>query len=220
MDADFPAAHSMDTDWFAVDRCGHVALFRSGEAGAVPEHAPVHMGPDGGDDALSEELFGTPPEDPADDAPDWPDAAAAGVIEYEHETENWISGPYARIGKPEKPARLEDLPESSEKKLGTFRFANLCFLETDRIQPIEHASCASWEPAWLALDGRTVRPIPGHEAEYRELYERRAELDPEGKIVMEPPAKDVAPPPPPAAPPAPPPPRGLGGWLKRLFGGR
>jgi hypothetical protein len=35
-DADFSAAHSMDTYWFAVDRDGHVACFESGEAGAVP----------------------------------------------------------------------------------------------------------------------------------------------------------------------------------------
>jgi len=34
---DFPAAHSMDTTWFAVDRDGNVALFDSGEAGAVPD---------------------------------------------------------------------------------------------------------------------------------------------------------------------------------------
>jgi hypothetical protein len=33
---DVPAAHSMDTDWFAVDKDGHVAYFSSGEAGAVP----------------------------------------------------------------------------------------------------------------------------------------------------------------------------------------
>jgi hypothetical protein len=33
---DFPAAHSMDTTWFAVDRDGHVACFESGEDGAVP----------------------------------------------------------------------------------------------------------------------------------------------------------------------------------------
>src|SRR5690242_17979502 len=39
MDADFPAAHSMDTYWFAVDRDGRVACFESGEAGAVPERA-------------------------------------------------------------------------------------------------------------------------------------------------------------------------------------
>ena len=33
---DFPAAHSMDTDWFAVDRDGHVAICSSGEPGPVP----------------------------------------------------------------------------------------------------------------------------------------------------------------------------------------
>ena len=36
MDADFPAAHSMDSCWFAVDRDGHVGYFRTGEAGAMP----------------------------------------------------------------------------------------------------------------------------------------------------------------------------------------
>src|SRR6185295_8980906 len=36
---DYPAAHSMDTTWFAVDRDGHIAVFDSGEAGAVPRDA-------------------------------------------------------------------------------------------------------------------------------------------------------------------------------------
>lgn len=36
MAEDFPAAHSMDTDWFAVDADGHIALFQSGEDAAVP----------------------------------------------------------------------------------------------------------------------------------------------------------------------------------------
>ncbi|MFZ5832112.1 MAG: hypothetical protein ACOY3P_18675 [Planctomycetota bacterium] len=36
---DYPAAHSMDTEWFAVDRDGHVAIFSTGEAGAVPKSA-------------------------------------------------------------------------------------------------------------------------------------------------------------------------------------
>ncbi len=34
---DYPAAHSMDTTWFAVDEDGFVGQFDSGEAGAVPE---------------------------------------------------------------------------------------------------------------------------------------------------------------------------------------
>jgi hypothetical protein len=40
MREDFPAAHSMDTEWFAVDADGRVALFQSGEGGPVPETAP------------------------------------------------------------------------------------------------------------------------------------------------------------------------------------
>lgn len=39
METDFPAAHSMDTCWFAIDQDGHVARFDTGEAGAVPSGA-------------------------------------------------------------------------------------------------------------------------------------------------------------------------------------
>ena len=40
MNEDFPAAHSMDTQWFAIDADGFVAMFDSGEPGAVPRSAP------------------------------------------------------------------------------------------------------------------------------------------------------------------------------------
>lgn len=33
----YPAAHSMDTTWFAVDAEGSIAIFDTGEGGAVPE---------------------------------------------------------------------------------------------------------------------------------------------------------------------------------------
>jgi hypothetical protein len=33
---DFPAAHSMDTDWFSADIDGNIGYFSSGECGAVP----------------------------------------------------------------------------------------------------------------------------------------------------------------------------------------
>jgi hypothetical protein len=33
----FPAAHSMDTTWFAIDADGYVGVFDSGEGGAVPD---------------------------------------------------------------------------------------------------------------------------------------------------------------------------------------
>jgi len=47
-DPDFPAAHSMDTTWFAVDRDGHVGMFDSGEPGAVPAVVDESIGPDDG----------------------------------------------------------------------------------------------------------------------------------------------------------------------------
>ena len=34
--SDYPAAHSMDTEWFAVDADGRVGSFWSGEDGSVP----------------------------------------------------------------------------------------------------------------------------------------------------------------------------------------
>ena len=43
-DPDYPAAHSMDTTWFAVDRDGRVACLMSWESGAVPEAACLEPG--------------------------------------------------------------------------------------------------------------------------------------------------------------------------------
>lgn len=37
-----PAAHSMDTHWFAIDELGHVAMFAAGEVGPVPDPAARH----------------------------------------------------------------------------------------------------------------------------------------------------------------------------------
>lgn len=36
---DYPAAHSMDTEWYAVDRDGRLGRFSTGEAGGVPTSA-------------------------------------------------------------------------------------------------------------------------------------------------------------------------------------
>ncbi|HXG09255.1 MAG TPA: hypothetical protein VNK04_05645 [Gemmataceae bacterium] len=41
MDTDYPAAHSMDTAFFAVDQDGHIAYFSTGEAGALPTVAAL-----------------------------------------------------------------------------------------------------------------------------------------------------------------------------------
>ena len=41
-DEDFPAAHSMDTEWYAVDSEGNVGRFETGEAGAAPNSAMAY----------------------------------------------------------------------------------------------------------------------------------------------------------------------------------
>lgn len=220
MDADYPAAHSMDTEWFAVDRCGHVALFQSGEAGAMPLSASVLTGPDGGDEELAKRLFG---QENADDEHEYPDTERIGFFRFEHETENWISGPYLRLGTPSRPVRLEDLPAALREQISQFRFSSLCFGESQRIQPIEHAECISWEAAWLDVDKKRARPIPGQEDEYRQVYQELAGDTEEG-ITWEPPKGEQPPkaPPktPPPVPPAPPQPSGLWNWLGGLFGGK
>jgi hypothetical protein len=218
MQSDFPAAHSMDTDWFAVDKCGHVALFRSGESGAVPLEAAIFLGPDGGDDALGKAIFGKTIAE-QEEMDEWPDTGSAGLFNYEHETDNWISGPYQRQGAPDKPVRLEDLPPEVKQKLKDLRFVTLCFQETPKIQPVEHLTCESWEGAWLSLDGKNARPVPGREKEYREIYDNiSAETAASDGITWEAPkAPSSSKQSPPAA--AAPASGGFLAWLKRLFGG-
>ena len=58
----------MDTTWFAIDREGHVAVFESGEAGAVPESA---LGEGGGGPPDEEALAALPRSEPVHDAAAW-----------------------------------------------------------------------------------------------------------------------------------------------------
>jgi len=43
MSADYPAAHSMDTEWFAVDADGRIGLFETGEPGAVSRKNHINL---------------------------------------------------------------------------------------------------------------------------------------------------------------------------------
>jgi hypothetical protein len=231
----------MDTAWFAVDRDGHVAVFESGEAGAVPTVA--HLGEDYWDmlDALRQHLRRSTAvhdfEGWKDTAPsahvaprdgfDTYDAlmflrsldevrdlieriearevpattgvgllvsnvdrttfmafhergvclgcfshfeheenwsvAEVGVFEYDHATDNWISGPYALLRRPEKPVTVGEIPRSIAEK--AIRFDGR-FVDTPRLQPVEFWRCQSWQTSWLGSDMKTVRPFPGKEEEH------------------------------------------------------
>lgn len=57
---DYPAAHSMDTEWFAVDADGQVALLCSGEGGAIPQTALEQLSIHDFFDCLEKDEFGIP----------------------------------------------------------------------------------------------------------------------------------------------------------------
>lgn len=253
---DFPAAHSMDTTWFAVDKDGRVAAFQSGEAGAVPEEAYL-----GEDSPPLEELPVTGEAVRVAPLPPWPHevqhgvradyaqaavfhvrdeeaftaevaagkavrvpsagtvafrvekpdaalverlhaggaclacaytfedadetvAASRGLYAYEHVTENWVAGPYRLVAKPSKPARLEELPKEVRENAIAFdgRFDEAGLVHPNTLWP-----CESWQAAWIDLDGKTVRPIPGREDDYEEEASELASEN--GDFVFDPPPK-------------------------------
>ena len=257
MEPDYPAAHSMDTLFFAVDRDGHVAVFETGEAGAVPVRAfqgglarsarerlalmlpacealldregwniPGGQGLSGRDHAvpMSSEMpmmmflesldpiradiqagraevlparegvavlwRGLSDEDyrrlhdagvcrgcfwyiraliePSEDGP--ASAAGHGLFEYDHLTENWVAGPYGRRRVPGRPVHVDQLPPDLRQRVKRMTFENLRFLDSPRIQPVEHGECRSWEASYLGVDGGEVRPIPGREEEHEAAF--------------------------------------------------
>jgi hypothetical protein len=156
MDADFPAAHSMDTEWFAVDQDGQVALFVSGADGSVPDGAPAaDLGEvlrtlGGSETAI--ELF--------------PELARLGLHVYEVAS-YFFSGPYRRTHRPPGPLHVDQLPPRLRQQAKIVRFDGLRFEEKELLQPCDYTACSANEVAYLAEDGKTIRPVPGREKEYR-----------------------------------------------------
>ena len=246
------------TDWFAVDRCGHLALLDSGISGAVPggakhddsavatllaalaRSAPVtepvfevegRLLPGleiGGDDlhvpessgpvlafvpSLSEvsaELalgeaqpvraafgaavifdrlpamasarlhgpgglcLGCFPEQAADRI----DPSQFGLYSYRHLCDSWLAGPYGRRTRPSVSLLVHQLPLELRSKFTALRFERVCFGEAAHLQPLDHFRCHATPPAWLDVDGKTVRPIRGRELEYRQFFFPRHRRDP------------------------------------------
>ncbi|MBS2018178.1 MAG: hypothetical protein JST00_35230 [Deltaproteobacteria bacterium] len=156
---DFPAAHSMDTTWFAVDRDGNVAMFETGESGAVPSSVADEYYP--GEEVLEE--------------------LGERLYRYEHTTENWISGPYERQNVPASPVKESAMPADVLEHAVRFDGS---FAEVEKLQPAEFWACESWQPGWLALDGKTVRPFEGREDEFEDAEEN---LEGEGDLEVKPP---------------------------------
>jgi hypothetical protein len=175
MDADFPAAHSMDTQWFAVDRDGHVALFITGEAGSVADGA--------GEGDVDEVLRALGSKQTAegldyDEEAIGRELARLGLHVYEDASE-WFSGPYQRAHKPRKPLHVDQLPPALRDDIKAMRFDGLSFAEKKLLQPCEYTKGVAWSAAYVAEDGKTVRPIPGFEEDYRKEVRQALGEDPE-----------------------------------------
>lgn len=162
MSADYPAAHSMDTQWFAVDKNGLVGFFSTGAGGAVPMTAHC-------------------PEDPTEDLAritgrelDYGEfegaAGAAGLFVFSCDDETCAT-PYERTHKPKSPLHIDQLPPDLRQAIGATRFEGIDYTKTPRLQPLELTESHSWDPAYLSSDGRTIRPVPGREDEYADFAE-------------------------------------------------
>lgn len=284
---DYPAAHSMDTTWFAVDRDGHVAAFDSGEAGAVPTDAylgedwdeiadplreaaaetaviydvdaEVHEGRGSSlvlalrpgtaaSDLAKLDLFADRREVATSLGPglairaegvryeeleralsrwheadaclgctstfldeDYPSFAHRGVYVFDHDTDNWIAGPYRRCEVPSSPIGIDHLRPALRRKVVQFdgRFA-----ETRELQPVELWPSEAWGAGYLASDRKTIAAIPGKEAEFAKEAAEMTEVAAEVGMVVATPAGTggssgrVGAPRPARKP-----------WWKRLFGG-
>lgn len=176
----------MDTTWFAVDRDGHVAVFDSGEAGAVPiegytdDFAPIL-------DELVKAAGG--------EELDWDERperlAELGIYFYTHEEwENALAGPYERRGTPDQPMPGHQVPRGLLTRMVSFdgRFA-----DTEKLQPLEHWKSDAWSAAWIATDGVSVRCVPGHEEAYAaEVEELASVYEGERALNVDPPAAPYA----------------------------
>jgi hypothetical protein len=173
MSADYPAAHSMDISWYAVDAVGHVALFESGQDG----HVPV-----GADDAYHlETLFQA--SRPAPDPDDYEESAVLaerfGFFLYEYGDSFDPIVVYRRRVVPPNPVHVDQLPPAIRDACKQLRLP-VAFAAAECMQPIEFFECHYWNgeegAAYVAADGVTVRPMKGREAHFAEFVRRfRAE---------------------------------------------
>lgn len=180
MEPDYPAAHSMDTTWFAVDADGAVAMFDTGENGHCPEI---------GRNDVSGRLDQLLPLQAEDDE-DWKSTEDLcrdlGIYFYNFGLyDGWgLVDPidlYGRGEAPAHPLHLDELPPEMRDSVRLIRFAQLRFSETKQFQPLDYHPCSYWytRSAYVTSDGKVVRPIPGQEAKFADFVAELRRLYPE-----------------------------------------
>jgi hypothetical protein len=186
-DNDYPAAHSMDSSWYAVDQAGNVALFITGAGGAMPNGA---YSPEAADymeevDPEEREELGIGEAVSAEELPD-----QEHLFVYETgRLDEALAERYERRQVPKQPLHIDQLPPRVREAVGRVCFDGLDFRKADVFQPVELTECSTWDAAYLAGDGKTVKPAPGRAGEYVQFLENyRADLAQFG-LTFEEPAK-------------------------------
>lgn len=176
MASDFPAAHSMDSEWFAVDQNGQVAVFITGENGHLPRGQALRdlvavMGALRGKPLTEEEM-----DEVWDSSPEEA-CAEAGLFVYDYADGRsgvdpfdviQVQDTYRRTDVPEAPTHIDQLPPGMRVQLKGVNLAGVDFTAAPLVQPAEFVRCDYWgEPhSFLASDGKTVKVVPGKEKEY------------------------------------------------------
>jgi hypothetical protein len=182
MEPDYPAAHSMDTAWFAVDSQGFVAMFDSGENGHVPcsMRSADGVWHDIAYHPLWELCFsGLQGVYRLADM-----AQRIGLYYYNYDEEGFDPlEPYVREIQPNVPLHVDQLPPELRQECKRIRFEKVLFVQSERIQPLEYFACTFWyqdnRVAYLTGDGKTVRPLPGMEDYFREFYDQFRQESPD-----------------------------------------
>jgi len=165
-DADYPAAHSMDTTWFAVDEEGHVAAFVTGESGAMPiaGYGNDAMAMDVG--ALEEMIAALPKVEVTFDSSVKPEEdyilehefSEKGVFVYDQsDWDNGIAGPYQKRVIPTAPISVSQLPANFVA--GAVRFKG-SFIDAEKIQPVQHWPSEAWGNDFVDELEKNIYPIP------------------------------------------------------------
>ncbi|MBO0698384.1 MAG: hypothetical protein J2P46_08325 [Zavarzinella sp.] len=166
---DYPAAHSMDTTFYAVDAHGNVAAFFSGETGPVPNE-----GSDLEFARFLRLLRGEPEPDDDDGDIDWDaaedEALDRGFFLYEYiDSDVGFVHPYTRIGEPGPPVHLDQLPPAARAEVARARMPDADFAAAEKLQLVDQVACFFYsdeDVGYLTPGEKEVRPIPGREEKY------------------------------------------------------
>jgi hypothetical protein len=181
MEVDYPAAHSTDTHWYAVDSAGHVAVFWTGENG----HLPVNSGYRDESELMEHARQPGAPDHPEQLDPE-EGSRYLGVYMYSYADYHLLMyqgvvPAYLRDLAPKEPLHIDQLPPHLRAECGENRF-DTRFDQTKSLQPLEFVECTGWNPSYIAYlcgDGKTVRPARGHESEFAAFVQDLCKREPE-----------------------------------------